>query len=460
MKRTIMVRVGIVILLAFTLILSLPGQVRAAEFPGDGVVPAGTTINDDVFLSADKVEMLGTVNGMLFAGGEEVNINGVVNGDVIAFGSNVIVGEGAKITGNLFAGAGNVEVRGEVTGSVLGGAGSLVLGETAKVGRNVYYGGFSFEQKTGSVVGVDLMVGGYQAILSGEVTRDLRFGGAALELNGNVGRNASIEVASPANGQVNPMMFYNQPGMPKAIDPGLRISKDARVGGKLVYTSEVEQASAIQSQPAGGIVYQTPVPEEQPQTQPSIEVRYPVLGWFFKLVRNLVTLLILGALVLWLLPSLFQRVVDAAKAKPLPAAGWGLVGVIVGYVGAFIAGVVILLVGILIAAVSLGGLSRAFFGVGYSGLGLLVAVFTLLVSYGSKLVVAFLAGHLFVEKLMPEAKSPKVWALVIGVVFYAILRSIPILGWLIGAVVTVIGLGAMWLALVKPKASVPAPITQ
>lgn len=465
LSRVSVLKVGLVLFLAAGLALISTGPVLAAENPPDGQIPAGTTIDDDVFLNADSVNMDGSVSGSLFAAGNIVTINGTVDGDVIAMASYVVVGSQARIGGNLFAGAQVVEVHGQVEGSIAAGANAIYLKEGAAVIRNAYLGGFAIQTEAGSQIGKDAYLGAYQADLAGSMDRDLHLGGAALDLSGSVGRNAWIEIASPAdrlNTPFHPMMFTPQqpglPPMPPEKLPGLRIAPQAKIGGKLTYTSSTEQASAIQSAPADGVVYQTPVPDEAQtaKKQTAIEVRYPVLGWFFKLLRNLVTLMILGALVLWLAPAVLRRVVDFAASKPLPSAGYGALSVLVGYAGAFIAGLVLLLAGILIAVVSLGGLSRTVFGVGFSGLALLTAAFTFLVAYGSKLVVAYLIGDLFVKKVMPQASSPHIWALVIGVVFYAILRSIPFLGWLIGIAVTLIGLGAMWLAYQSRRAPAPA----
>jgi hypothetical protein len=72
-------------------------------------------------------------------------------------------------------------------------------------------------------------------------------------------------------------------------------------------------------------------------------------------------------------------------------------------------------------------------------------IFILVVTYGSKLIVSFFAGKWILEKLAPTAAESKIWPLLLGVVIYVILRAIPIFGWLIGFMVTLIGLGAVYL---------------
>jgi hypothetical protein len=98
-------------------------------------------------------------------------------------------------------------------------------------------------------------------------------------------------------------------------------------------------------------------------------------------------------------------------------------------------------------------------GVGFSGLGLAFTVFTLLVSYGSKLVVAYLFGRLLLQTLAKQYAGRKFLTLFVGVVVYALVAWIPILGWLIGLVATLIGLGAMWLWFRERRVrAAPAPM--
>jgi multisubunit Na+/H+ antiporter MnhC subunit len=133
--------------------------------------------------------------------------------------------------------------------------------------------------------------------------------------------------------------------------------------------------------------------------------------------------------------------------------------VIAGYAVAFVIGLAILSFGILIAVISLGGLSRTFFGVGFSGLALVVTVFTLLVSYGSKIVVSYLIGDLLMKRIAPQASHKAVWAMLIGVGIYTLVRSIPLIGWLIGVAATLLGVGAMWLVYRSGKTpAAPAPV--
>ena len=110
----------------------------------------------------------------------------------------------------------------------------------------------------------------------------------------------------------------------------------------------------------------------------------------------------LAGLALWLLPKLLKNTADKAAEKMLPAAGSGFLALLAGYVGAFMAGVLILGVGILFMVITLGTLGRVVFGIGFSSLSLAFTVFLLLVNYGSKLVLAYLVGTRLLGHRLPR----------------------------------------------------------
>ena len=406
-------------------VFGVVSSAQAFEVNENGVIAEGEVVDDDVLIAANNVVINGTVNGDVFAFGSIVTLNGVVNG-------------------SMFAGAQNVVVNGEVTGSLFVGASALDLGSEAVVGRNVLFGGFSMSAKPGSSVARDVLAAGYQALLSGEVERDVKVSVAALELAGTVGGDVEAKVEGPAGAGQMPT-FFGPPGAPPMVAAGIRVSSDAKIGGELSYTSSVDQSASIIAAPEGGTIYSTPQPGQTGQPAEPRGVGTGIFGWIVERIRTLVTLLLLGGLALWLLPDLFYQLVAKARSLPVPATGWGLVMVIAGYLGAALAAVLILAIGILLSVITLGGLASTVFGVGFSGLAIVFAVFSLMVQYGSKAVIAFLGGRWILERLAPQYVENKALPLVLGVVLYVILRAVPFFGWLLSVFVTLLGLGAMWL---------------
>ncbi len=425
-RASFLAKLGVLGMMA-VILFGLAGSAQAVEFIGGEVIEEDEVIDDDVFISGQNVVVDGRINGNLFAAGSTVTLNGVVDG-------------------SMFAGAQNVRINGEITGSLFAGASAVDLGASAEVGRNVFFGGFSIDTEKDSHIGRDLLVGAYQALLSGDIDRDVRAGLAALEIYGRVGGDVSAEVGSP--GEETIPSFWGPPGAPPMVSPGVRISPGADIQGELDYTSAVQQEQTIEAEPAGGVVFSTPEPGQagrQGERRPRVDLG--VFGWIIDRLRDLVTLLILGGLGLWLLPEVFQQVAEKARNQPLPATGWGFVTVILGYLAAGLIAVLVVALGIFFGLITLGGLAGTVFGVGLSGLGVVFAVFTLLVNYGSKAVIAFLGGKWLLEKLAPGSAGSRFLSLVLGVLIYVILRSIPFLGWLLAVFVTLIGMGAIWLIL-------------
>jgi hypothetical protein len=112
---------------------------------------------------------------------------------------------------------------------------------------------------------------------------------------------------------------------------------------------------------------------------------------------------------------------------------------------AILVAVLILVLGIGLGRLDLWDLAFAVWGVGFTGLGLVSSLSVLFVSFGTKVIVAFLVGQLILDRISPRAASYRIWPLVLGLLIYVLLASIPYLGWVIAVLSTAIGLGAAWL---------------
>jgi hypothetical protein len=183
------------------------------------------------------------------------------------------------------------------------------------------------------------------------------------------------------------------------------------------------------------------------------------MAWSVARLRQLVTLLLLGALALWLMPTLFNQMGEHMLAQPFIAGAWGFLVMIVGYTGAIFAAILLIALVAAFAAMTLAGLATGVFALGFTSLGLAFTIFELLVAYGSKLVVFYPLAHLFFEKTLPSWN--RFWGvpLVVGTLVYVLLSSIPWFGLVLNIVVTLIGIGAMWMAvrdrLIQPRPAAP-----
>jgi len=422
--------------LAVTLGFGLAGSAKAVEFDEDGLIGEEEVIDDDLFIASDLVEINGTINGNVFAAGSRVEINGTVNGSV-------------------FAGAQTILINGTIDGSLYAGSSTMSLKPTATVSRNLFYGGFNLNTEPDSVIGKDLLVGAYQALLFGQVERDLQAGVAALEIHGEIGGDVIAEVEAAEENQM-PIGFWGPPGVETIIPTGLRVSEDARIGGTLRYKSSQNMNDRVEISPGGGLEYQyepKPVREDDFDDPGWIGIGTVIGKWVLNRIRIFITLLLLGLLVVWQGPELLKKSRRQLESKPLESAGWGLVSMVIVYGGAVLVSGLILLAALFFGVITLGELAKSILAVGFSTVGLFLAVFSLLVSYASKLVIAFLGGKFVFSLLFPDRDQQIAWPLVIGIFIYVLFRSIPIIGLGIGILVTVFGLGALWLMVQESRRS-------
>jgi hypothetical protein len=110
------------------------GKVVAGEAV---TVPAGTTVDHDLYVFGSTATIAGTVNGDLVAGAARVVIDGTVTGDVFGAGSEVVVN--GTVGGDFRAAAGQVTIAGTVGEDAAIAASSLLLATAGRVGQDVLF---------------------------------------------------------------------------------------------------------------------------------------------------------------------------------------------------------------------------------------------------------------------------------------------------------------------------------
>jgi cytoskeletal protein CcmA (bactofilin family) len=420
--------VGLIGLICLFLFTFAPEALAFESRSGNTVViGADEVIEDDLYVGANTFTLNGTVKGDLIVFGGTVEINGTVEGDLIAAGQTVVV-------------------RGTVTDDARIAGMALTLDSEAQVSDDVVAAGFSIEDKKGSSVDGDFTYFGYQALLAGDVAQDLTVGVNAVRLSGSVGGDVKAEVSEAEEGPPPTffmMMMPNVPAMP-SVPTGLTVDEGAQIGGKLDYTSAREwsiPAGAV----AGAITRHEPEIKAETKEEVVISPAKRAADWFLGHLRRLVTLLLVGLLMVWVIPGWTERATGALQAKPLPSLGWGVVSI-----AAFILGLLVILIGTIIVAVvlgviTLGGLAGTTAWTGGLTMALLAFFFSITVTYITKVVVSFLSGRLILARLKPDWAEGRIWPLVVGVVLFVIITTIPILGGLVKLIVVLLGLGALWL---------------
>lgn len=420
-------------LLLAIILLSITSPASAVEIRTDGEVeiPTGEVIDDDLYIFA-----------------ETIIVDGTIQGDLIAFGATITLGPEAVVEGDLMSAGQSVTVNGTVEDDTRIAGAALSVGNSGQIGDDLIAAGYSLETKPGSKIDGSLFYAGGQALLTGEIAEEATVNTASLQLDGTIGGNVQVEVG--AAGDVppfSPLMFIpNMPPVP-SVPGGLTIGPDAKIKGGLTYTAPVD-TDIPTGTVAGSVTHQVPeIEEDQAAPEPTTAER--TFNWLFSLLRTFLTLLLIGLLLVWLLPSFIRQSVDQLQTRPLPSLGWGLVTFFGFFVVIFILVLAIILMSIILGLITLGGLLRSTAAVGAFTTFGLVLVFLIATAYISKILVSYLGGRLILTRVRPDWEDSRFWPLIVGLVIFVILAAIPYVGWVINFLVILFGLGALVLLIIK-----------
>jgi cytoskeletal protein CcmA (bactofilin family) len=409
---------GLVSILLLLLTMSVPGAHAFENQEGDTVtIGSDTVVDDDLYVAAGELVVDGTIEGDLYAAGQTITINGTVEGDITVAGRDI------TINGN----AGD-DVR-------LAGA-AVVLGPDAWIGDDVLVAGYSLDMQAGSGVAGDLLFTGRQALLAGEVNQDLLATVGGVEFQGRVGGDMQVAVGSPED--VPPFdarsFFPNMQPIP-SVAPGLTFGEDAEVGGDLEYASK--QPAAIPAEQVGGNIQHQRAEWQRGGAETPEEGR-GIGGWLLEHLRRLVVLSLIGLLLVWLVPTWLTRPGAALQEKPLPGLGWGAL-ILIGFPLLLI----LALIGFILLVIILGGPG---FVAGLSVIVPLVMGFWVAAAYLAKVIVGYVGGQAILGRLSPRTAERMIWSVLAGIGAIVVVTALPVLGGLVNLLVSMAGLGAMWLA--------------
>jgi cytoskeletal protein CcmA (bactofilin family) len=419
-----MVLVGLFMLGA---LIAVPGA-RAFEGRGGDVVTiaADEVIDDDLYVAAGDFTLDGTVKGDLFVAGNTLTINGTVEGDLVAAGQSVIIN-------------GTVEDDARIAGFAL-----TVQGDVAD---DVLAVGFGLEGGDESAIGGDVVYGGYQAWLAGDVGGDFTASGGAMRIAGHIQGDANLDLGGTDPGEQIPPFYTFVPNLPTvpSIPGGLTLDPGARIGGDLKYTANAEAILPPEAV-AGNVDFNEYVPTEtEPESRPSPSVAVVTGRWFLRQFRRLFTLLLIGALMMWVVPDWTRKVANNVETQPLPSLGWGIVAVAAFGVLMFLLLTATILLAIVFGVVTLGGLAGRIAVLGAIVTSATGFSFNLLWRYVTSIVIALLLGQLIFRALNSSAEQNRWWPMVLGVVILVVVTAVPVLGWLAKLGVVLLGLGAIWI---------------
>lgn len=427
---------SVLALIALFALIATPAYAFDGRSGDKVVIPAGDVVNDDLYIGANQFVLDGTVNGDVVAAGQMITINGTINGDLMAAGQAIVIN-------------GTVTGASRIAGSV------LFIGEKANIGRDVVGAGYSLESRKGSVIGRDLVFAGGQILTAGDIARNVQVATGGLEIVGNIGGNVKADVSDAGQGQSGPppSMFMGPSTVPvPLVSTGLTIDPSAKISGDLNYTQTKDlifPAGTIN----GKIVRVVPTANQNNRAAALMETpAQKVTSWSFNLLRSLVTLILIGLLLLWLLPNFVKKPIEKLESKFWPSLGWG----VVAYAAFFFSLLLILFVmifgGILFGVLTLRGLSGTVVWLGILALFVLIVGFVLITSFIAKVVFSMAAGKWILIRLKSPLAEHKIWPMIIGVALTVVviaLLSFPLIpgifGGLLNFIIILFGLGAVWL---------------
>jgi len=254
--------------LLLVIVSSTPGFAMEVRTPGQDKVmtlPAGQTVDDNLFATGDAVIIDGIVNGDLIAFARRVTINGTVKGNVLTGASSVDVP--GMVEGSIVAGGQTILISGNVAHNVVGFGQSITIGKEASVGGDA--AGF-----------------GNETHMNGKLGHSFYAFGMA-DIAGSVGRNATFRGAN------------------------ISVLPSARITGDL--TSYVPRAENVHVDPGAMIGGKQSV--ELPKPGPS---RYATFGFYFSQLLHVAAAFVAGFLLLLIAPSLrrlgFSDIISVLKS--------------------------------------------------------------------------------------------------------------------------------------------------
>lgn len=333
-----------------------------------------------------------TVNHDYFSAGNTVVINGTVNGDVYAAGGSVLVD--GTVNGDVLAAGGQVTVRGTVVHNIRVAGGQIVLDGT--VGGNV------------STLGGNVTTTG-----ASKIAGSLAGAGGQYSLLGPIGKEANIAAGqATVENSIGSNLFFS--------GGQLTLTSPAKVAGNLSYVSstnaQIEQGASVT-----GKTYHSYPPQRQ---EPQREYRGAPFAFFagINLLFSFFEFLfafIIGILLWALVPNYTRRATGFILKSPWVSLGIGLLAW------------VLIPFSMLLLAISLLGIPL-----------IPIEVFGLIVfTYIGKIYVSWAIGQWIGERINQDFHP--VISLLVGLIVFAIISWIPILGWIFSVLAVGIGFGAV-----------------
>lgn len=324
-----------------------------------------------------------TVPDDLFAFAQNVDVSGTIDGDLVASGGSLTLS--GTTTQDAIVGGGQVTITGRVGRNLLAAGGNLQV--SGPVSNNAVIAGGTVTLSSKGSVGRDLTASGGNLRVEGSVARNLNAGGGQVTINGKVGGNVM------ANAQT------------------LSIGPNAVIQGDLVYKSAKKADIAPGAQIRGRTIYH-PITPTHRRARPVMKA----LFW----VGSFLAMFLVGILLIALAPAAAAGSADRMISRP-----W--ISLLIGFII-----LVVMPVAIAIIFATLIGIPLAL---------ILLAAY-LIMLYIARAYAAIGIGRWILARFGSPNASLYL-DLLVGLIILWLLTAIPFVGWFIGLLALLFGLGAL-----------------
>lgn len=328
----------------------------------------------------------------LYTAGSNVSVNGETLGDLFAAGGVVTVA--GRVEADATVAGGNLTINAPIGGDARLAGGTVTINNT--VGGDLLVGAGNFSMGSNTAVGGDLVLGSGNATIDGPVTGKVLVSGDSIRINSKVTGEVKVYATSLTFG-------------PNAVIAGRVIFN----GPKEAVVEEGAQVGTIEFHKVEG------------RTGAAGKLR----GLFtLGILLQILATLLVGWLFMWYHKSRVIRIMNKISVSPLATLGLGFAAVILTPILAFL---------------------LLFTFIGY------YLAFLLMITYVFVLAVAWAVASIYAGSLLMQwyRKTPELefnWkTLLLGVVVLRLVCIIPIVGWLVSAVLFLMAVGSMVIAL-KP----------
>ena len=406
------------------------------------VSAADSRQGDQCLIGPDEV-----VESDLYVLCNNLTIAGTVHGDLVGGAWITTLADSSHIEGDIWLLGGQLRIDGAVDDDIHFAGGDLDMTSTGLQPRSDLAAiALNVEVWEGARVPGDVLVGGYQILVLGDVGGNVDFNGSALVIGGTVEGDIFATVSgSDTSPSFIPIPFPFSVTFQAA---GLTIRPGGRVVGDLNYSGP--RVGNIDGQVEGQTNFELVLPRPDLTQSVEAEQAHPgdlIASYLRAVLTDILALMAAGVLVMAIAPAWIREPAALAPRQAASSFGWGLILTLLSPPVALILILASILLLVLVSAITLGG---------FMWMGLMLLVMLNIVVIGGLLFVILFLARLVISDLIgrrlgrrliqtTDRLALNLLSLLLGTVIYALLSNIPLpyVGLIINAVGIFIGLGAI-----------------